>query len=222
MSLNWGQIFSSPGKTHQHMVATLKYPKLFAEKVYRAILRENYVLPVSKMTKAPFLVVVTSFKGLFQEESNLPIVHTSDGFDSDAYKLMEELGYNFSKLPSPGHVIDEKPCGPNDAQKMVQKHGDGIVTPSISRGYMPPQPVKISRWCEDKGHLCNTSWQKKLEMARVTTLHPAQTHRCSTCSHRHHNNILPFSAGWERTGLLSLLCFKDLKEVNNLNPPSSP
>ena len=72
------------------------------------------------MTKAPFLGVPTSFKGFLYEESNLPTVHTSDGFDSDAYKLMDESRYNFSKPPSPRHIIDAKPYGPNDTQKMVE------------------------------------------------------------------------------------------------------
>jgi len=37
--------------------------------------------------------------------------HTSNGFDLDAYKLMEAPGYDFNKLPSPGDVIDTKPYG---------------------------------------------------------------------------------------------------------------
>jgi len=73
------------------------------------------------MTKARFPCVATLFKGLLQEERNLPTVHTSDGFDPDAYKLMEESRYDFSKPPSLGLVINAKPDGPNVAQKMVQK-----------------------------------------------------------------------------------------------------
>jgi len=42
---------------------------------------------------------------------------TSDGFDSNAYKMMEKFGYNFSKPPSLGHVIEAKPYGPNNTQK---------------------------------------------------------------------------------------------------------
>jgi len=77
------------------------------------------VLPVSKMTKVPFLGVVTSSKSLLQEERNLLTVHTSDGFDPDANKLMKEPGYDFSTPPSLGNIIDAKPYEPNDAQKMV-------------------------------------------------------------------------------------------------------
>ena len=71
------------------------------------------------MTKVPLPSVKTSSKGLFQEESDLLTVRRSDAFDPDAYKLMEESGYGFNKPSSPGHVIDAKPYGPNDVQKMV-------------------------------------------------------------------------------------------------------
>jgi len=86
------------------------------------------------MTKTPFSSVATSSKGLLQEESNLSMVHTSDGFDQDAYKLMEESGYDFSKLSSPGYVIDVKSYGPNGAENMVQKQDDKTMTPRIGLG----------------------------------------------------------------------------------------
>jgi len=50
---------------------------------------------------------VPSFKGLLHEESYLPRVRTSDGFDSNAYKMMEKSSYDFNKPPSIGHVIEE-------------------------------------------------------------------------------------------------------------------
>jgi len=106
MHLHWGKIFSLLDEMRQHMVAALKHLELFADKVNWAILRENGVLLVNKMTKAPLPGVATSFKGLLKEESDLPIVHTSDGFDLDAYTLMEEPEFNFSKLPSPRYDID--------------------------------------------------------------------------------------------------------------------
>jgi len=73
------------------------------------------------MTKAPLLGVATSSKGLLQKESDLPTMCTSDRFDRDAYKLMEESRYDFSKPPFSGHIIDVKPYGPNDAQKFAQQ-----------------------------------------------------------------------------------------------------
>jgi len=41
-------------------------------------------------------------------------VRTSDGFDSNAYKLMKRYGYDFSKPPLLGSVIGTRPYGLND------------------------------------------------------------------------------------------------------------
>jgi len=103
------------------MVAALKHLELFANKVHWVLLRENGVFPVGKMTKAPLFGVATSSKGLLQKTSDLSMVRTSDGFDLEAYKLVEESGYDFSKSPPLGNVIDAKPYGPKDMQKMVRK-----------------------------------------------------------------------------------------------------
>jgi len=73
------------------------------------------------MTKAPLPGVTTSSKGLLQEQTNLPTVCTTDGFDPNTYMLMEESGYDFFKPSSSGHVIDTKPYGHNDTKKMVQR-----------------------------------------------------------------------------------------------------
>ena len=88
------------------------------------------------MTKARFPSIVTSSKGFLQEKNDLSTMCTSDGFGQDTYKLIKESGYDFS-TPSPEHVIDAKPCGAKDMQKMVQKQGDGIVTPRVSLDCMP-------------------------------------------------------------------------------------
>ena len=69
------------------------------------------------MTKAPLPGVATSSKGLLQEESDLPRMSTSDGFDSNAYEQMKKLEYEFSKPPSQRYIIDAKPYGPNDKEK---------------------------------------------------------------------------------------------------------
>jgi len=72
------------------MAITLKHPELFADKDSWAILRENGTVSVNKMNKAPFLGLATSSKGMLQNESNLLTVHTSNGFDPDANKLMKK------------------------------------------------------------------------------------------------------------------------------------
>ena len=105
------------------MIATVKHLDVFTNGVNWAILIENGALLVSKMTKAPLLGVATSSKGLFQEESNLPTMRISNGFDPKASKLMEESGYDFSKSPSQGHIIDAKPYGPNEVHKIVTETG---------------------------------------------------------------------------------------------------
>jgi len=108
-----------------------------------------------RITKAPLPNVVTSSKGLLQQESNLPMVHTSDGFGLNAYKLMEKFGYDFIKSPSLGHAIEAKTYGRNDTQTMIQRQGDGLM-PWISLGYMPShasQLVKILGRHKDKWSL---------------------------------------------------------------------
>ena len=75
----------------------------------------------SKLIKTSLLGFVTSSKGLLQEENEEPKVRTSDGFDLNAYKLIEKSSYNFSKPPSVGHVIEAKPYGLNDKQEMIQR-----------------------------------------------------------------------------------------------------
>ena len=107
-------IFSLSDEKCQHMIITLKHPELFADKANLVILRENKVFPINKMTKAPLPGVATSSKGLLQEESELLMVCTSDGFDLDAYKLIDESGYDLTKPLSLGHVIEANPYGFND------------------------------------------------------------------------------------------------------------
>ena len=84
------------------------------------------------MTKARLPGVITSSEGLLQKESDLPMVCTSDGFNLDACKLIEESGYDFNKPPSLGHVIDAKPYGVlgevNEVQSFVASHMKRIST----------------------------------------------------------------------------------------------
>jgi len=77
----------------------------------------------SSLTKAALPSFATSSKGLHQEESNLPRVHTSDGLDPNVYKLMEKSIYDFSKPPPLGHVVEAKPYRFNDMQKNDTKIG---------------------------------------------------------------------------------------------------
>ena len=52
----------------------------------------------------------------------------SDGFDLNVYKLMKKSGYDVSKTLSLGNVIEFRPYGLNDTQKMIQRQGQGCNT----------------------------------------------------------------------------------------------
>ena len=66
------------------------------------------------MVTTPLPSFVTSPRGLLQEESGLPRVHTSDGFSPNAYKLMKKFGYDLSKRPPLWNVIEARSYGLND------------------------------------------------------------------------------------------------------------
>jgi len=57
---------------------------------------------------------VASPRGLLQEEGGLLKACTNDGFDPNVYKLMKRFGYNFSKPPLLGSVIEARSYGLND------------------------------------------------------------------------------------------------------------
>ena len=73
------------------------------------------------MATTPLPGFVASSKFLLQEESGLPRVRISDGFDPSAYKLMKKYNYDFSKPPPLGNVSEVSPYGLNDTQKRMQR-----------------------------------------------------------------------------------------------------
>jgi len=72
-----------------------------------------------KVSKCPLLGFVSSSKALLKEEEVLPHTRTKDGFDPNAYKVMERAGYNFQNPATLGKVIEVKPHRLNDTQKMI-------------------------------------------------------------------------------------------------------
>jgi len=56
---------------------------------------------------------------------------------------MKRSSYGFSKSPLLRSVIEARPYGINDTQKMIPKLGGEVITPRIKLGYVPSQPVKI-------------------------------------------------------------------------------
>jgi len=91
-------------------------------KVNFSILKENDMLLVhntryNKLAKAPLPGFIASYKHLIQEASDLLRVHTSDGFDLNACKLMKKSSYDFSKPTPLRNVIKPRPYGLEDTQK---------------------------------------------------------------------------------------------------------
>jgi len=64
--------------------------------------------------------VVTSSRGLLQEECGLPRVRTSDVFKLNAFKLIKKSDYDFNKSPPLGNIIQVRRYGLKDTQKMIQ------------------------------------------------------------------------------------------------------
>ena len=73
------------------------------------------------MVVAPLPGFGASSKGLLQEEGDLPSTCTSDRFHLNAYKLRRRSGYDFSKPPLLGSIVEARPYGLNDTQKVIQK-----------------------------------------------------------------------------------------------------
>jgi len=73
-----------------------------------------------QITKGLFPSFIAPFKALLQEESDLPRMHTSHGFDPNAYKFMKKSDYDFNKPTSLGHVIEAKSYGLNGTQQIIQ------------------------------------------------------------------------------------------------------
>ena len=92
----------------------------------------------SKLTQASFSGFIDSSKGLLQEESELSKMHINDGFDLNAHKLMKRPNYDSSQPTSLGHVIEAKPYGLNNLQRVIQSQGGNDVTPKVGLGYSPP------------------------------------------------------------------------------------
>jgi len=99
------------------------------------------VLPVhranpSKLTKASHPGFVASSIGSLQEESDISKMCISDGFDPNAHKLMKRSSYDFSQPTSLGHVIEVKPHGLNNTQRILQSRGGSVTTLKVSLGYV--------------------------------------------------------------------------------------
>ena len=78
-------------------------------------LKGSVTAPTLKMCQAkvgrpPIPGFVVSSK----DNNDLPSVRTKEGFDPNAYKLMEKAGYDFQNPATLGMVVEVKPHGLNE------------------------------------------------------------------------------------------------------------
>jgi len=89
--------------------------------------------------------VISSKKG-----DDLPSARTKEGFDPNAYKLMERASYDFQNPTILGKVVEEKPHGLTETQGKIQEQGGSVGVFKVGLGFTPPQLVRISGRRKDK------------------------------------------------------------------------
>ena len=87
-----------------------------------------------KVSRPPIPGFVVSSK----ENDDLPSVRTKEGFDPNAYKLMEKAGYDFQNPTTLGKVVEVKPHGLNETQKKIQEQGGSTGFSKVGLGFTPP------------------------------------------------------------------------------------
>ncbi|XP_074266516.1 uncharacterized protein LOC141589791 [Silene latifolia] len=65
-------------------------------------------------------------------------------FHSNAYKLLEKAGYDFTKPNPLGKVVEVEPYGLNKTQQELYKQEGSFIETKAGLGYKSPTPVKIS------------------------------------------------------------------------------
>ena len=73
-----------------------------------------------------------------------------EGFNLNAYKLMEKAGYDFNNPVALGKLVEVETCGLNKTQKKIQEQGGLVEVPKVDLGYTPVEPIKISGWRKAK------------------------------------------------------------------------
>ena len=107
-------------------------------------LKRGVTVPTLKMWQAkvswpPILGFVISSK----EDDGLPSVRTKEGFDPNAYKLMEKASYDFQNPAILGKVVEVKPHGLTETQRKIQEQGGSEGISKVGLGFMPAQPVRM-------------------------------------------------------------------------------
>jgi len=73
----------------------------------------------TKLNRPPLFGFVVSSTG----SDNLPNARTKEGFNLNAYKLMEKVSYDFQNLTTLGRVVEAKPHSLNETQRKIQEQG---------------------------------------------------------------------------------------------------
>jgi len=96
------------------------------------------------VSRHPLPGFVSSSEAFLKEGNDLPHTQTKEGFDPNAYKLMERVGYDFQNSATLGKVIEVKAYGLNETQKMIQEQGGSVGVSKVGLGYTSLQPIRIS------------------------------------------------------------------------------
>ena len=86
------------------------------------------------MNRPPLSRILVSFI----EGDHFISAWTKEGFDLNAYKLMERGGYNFQNLAPLGKVAKDKPHGLTKTQRKIQVHGGSGDFSKVRLAFTPP------------------------------------------------------------------------------------
>ena len=81
---------------------------------------------------------------LLYGSDNFSHARTTEGFDPNAYTLMEKAGYDFENLTTLGKVVESKPHSLNETQRKIQEQGGSVGISKVGLGFIPSQPIRIS------------------------------------------------------------------------------
>ncbi|KAL0010868.1 hypothetical protein SO802_005976 [Lithocarpus litseifolius] len=103
-------------------------------------------LPITKITKPrpssqPLKDFTRPFQGPIVEHETLPTKRTKEGFDPNAYRLMEKAGYNHEKPNGLGKPILE--ASGKEGQKTMKAKDVRGTSSKAGVGYTPPTPIHI-------------------------------------------------------------------------------
>jgi len=90
---------------------------------------------------------------LFNEEEGLPNAQTKQGFDPNAYNLMEKAGYDFNNSVVLRKVVEVETYNLNKVKKKILEQEGLLEVWKVGLGYIPSQLIKISGQRKDKQYI---------------------------------------------------------------------